>query len=51
MSINNMFRRPSTLLALLLFKCLNEFAMLTTETLQENSVILVNLLELRYFII
>ena len=45
-----MFRsRPSTPLALPLFKCLNEFAMLAPETLQENSVILVNSLDTSLF--
>ena len=37
--------RPSTQLVLPLFKCLTEFVMLATETLQENSVILVNSLD------
>ena len=41
-----MFRSKTTLP---LFKCLNEFAMLATKTLQENSVILVNLLDTLLF--
>ena len=31
------------------FNCLNQFAMLATETLQENSVILVNSLDTSLF--